>query len=366
MNELFPALHWSNLLIIPGMLLAYTVHELGHALAAYFLGDYSQVEREKITLNPLEHISWLGAIAFLLFGIGWPKGLQANPYNFKRRHLDLLLVALAGPAASLTLALLGLLITLMVAAGSVYGSGASTDQVFRFLFPNPINLLQPSETVRALTIAATGYIAMPSFWLMFMSLLPLPGQDGLVAILSLIGLFRERNALRPVQSGQVRSHAARPTLMGQQKRRNNAADTHFKIGVQYHEENQIDDAIARYRQAIGNDQKFGPAYINMGLAYLVKNDRKKAIQAFRGAIQHADDDKSKMEAWRQLHLLSEVSPVDEDEARTSMTELGATPWTDTKPHPNWLGLGLGVSVLVVGAVALYGYLLSQLFELLKT
>ncbi|MEM7346840.1 MAG: hypothetical protein AAF485_21585 [Chloroflexota bacterium] len=73
MNELFPNFGWANLLIIPGILIGYTVHELGHALTAYYLGDHSQVERGKITLNPLEHISWFGALAFILFGIGWPK-----------------------------------------------------------------------------------------------------------------------------------------------------------------------------------------------------------------------------------------------------------------------------------------------------
>ena len=67
MEDLFPNIHWTNLLIIPGLLIGYTIHELAHAFAAYFLGDYSQVERGKITLNPFRHISWFGFFSFLLF-----------------------------------------------------------------------------------------------------------------------------------------------------------------------------------------------------------------------------------------------------------------------------------------------------------
>ena len=133
MENLFPNVHWTNLLIIPGLLIGYTVHELAHAFAAYFLGDYSQVERGKITLNPFRHISWFGFFAFLLFGIGWANPLEANPQNFKRKHLAMCLMAAAGPVASFTLCIAGLLLTLSIAAALVYGSGATTDEVFLFL-----------------------------------------------------------------------------------------------------------------------------------------------------------------------------------------------------------------------------------------
>ncbi len=366
MLELFPSPNWSSLLVIPGMLIGYTVHELGHALTAYFLGDHTQVEQEKITLNPLEHISWLGAFAFIIFGIGWPKIMQVNPHNFKRKHLDMFLVAIAGPIASLTMTLIGLLVTVIVAAGLVYGSGTTTNQVAHFFLPTISNSPQPTDTVQSLSIAFTGYIATTSFWLTFMSMLPFPGQDGFVAALSLVALFRQgkKTENRAVVNQRP---TPRPSgwIMSQHERRNNAADIHFKIGAEYHEENKFDDAIARYRQAISNDQNFGPAYINMGLAYLAKHERKKAIQAFRGAIQHADEENVKTEAWHQLHLLSEISPIDEDKARISMAELGATPWTDTKPQPNWWGLGIGSGLLIVVSIVLYAYLLSQLIELLK-
>ena len=140
------------------------------------------------------------------------------------------------------------------------------------------------------------------------------------------------------------------------------SDIHFKLGLEYHEKQQYDDAIARYRQAINTDQNFGPAYVNMGLAYAAKGKRREAIHSFRGTIQSADDQKSQDEAWYQLHQLSEVSPVDMEEAEEGLNELGATPWTDTKPRPNWLSLGVGGGFLIVTSLAFYGYLLANLIE----
>lgn len=363
MENLFPAVHWTNLLIIPGLLVGYTVHELGHALIAYFLGDSSQVDRGKITLNPFEHLSWFGTLSFLLFGIGWPKPMQANPYNFKRRYLDLFLVAISGPIASLTLALAGLLLTLGVAATVVYASEITTDQVLAFLFP--VNSALPETLdLQAWSMAMTGYIATSSFWLTFISLLPLPGMDGFTAITSLLAFFRERRQ-KVIPRQEVSKTATESLiLLNQRRRRNNAAEIHFKIGVEFHQEHEYQDAIARYRQAIANDQEFGPAYVNMGLAYLARGQRKEAIRAFRGAIEYGDDQKAQAQAWQQLHQLSGVSPVDEFSAKQSMSEMGADPWTDTKPRPNWLALGLGGGLLLMVGLGLYGYLLFRLIEFL--
>jgi Zn-dependent protease len=358
--------NWTSLLVVPGMLLGYTVHELGHALMAYYLGDHSQAERHKITLNPLEHISWFGSFAFLLVGIGWPKTMQVNPRNLKRRHLDLFLVAISGPVASFTLGLAGVLLTLSVAATLVYFSGATTDQVFTLFVPLAKNLPQ-TFNVQAVAMAFTGYIAITSFILTVMSLLPLPGQDGFMALVSLFAFFRE-GAQPTVEEKTPVTAPQKPQLMrvSQQKRRNSAADIHFKIGAEYHTTEKYEDAVARYRQAIDNDQNFGPAYVNMGLAYLAKNERRRAIQAFRGATQHADDQRSQVEAWHQLQLLSEVSPVDLAEAKVQMEGMGAKPWTETKAKPDWWSLGFSGGLLLLGGLVLYAYLISQLLQVLQT
>jgi hypothetical protein len=104
----------------------------------------------------------------------------------------------------------------------------------------------------------------------------------------------------------------------------------------------------------------------MGLAYLAKGERTRAIQAFRGATQFADDKRSQDEAWHQLRQLSEITPIDESIARKGMAELGDSPWIDTKPRPNWLSLGATSLLLLVGALFAYGLLVVQLVNVLNT
>ncbi len=383
METLFPGTHWTNLLIIPGLLIGYTVHELAHAFVAYFLGDYSQVERGKITLNPFRHVSWFGAFAFILAGwwgfvlfsvfggliffvTGWPNFIEVNPQNLKRKHISMSLIAISGPVASLTLSLAGLLLTLCVAAALVYGSGVTTDKVFLLLFPTATDLPQ-ALNLQAWLMAFTSYIAIASFGLAFANLLPVPGQDGFAFMVSFVAFLRGREEDNHNQTERP-DPAAPPKLrplINQYERRNNVSDIHFKLGAEYHEAQKYDDAIARYRQALNADQHFGPAYVNLGLAYVAKGKRREAIHAFRGAVQYADDQKSQNEAWFQLHQLSEVSPVDEEAAQESMTEIGASPWTDTKPRPNWLALSVGGVFLLIAGIFLYSYLIASFIEMLK-
>lgn len=365
MEPVLPPLQWTNLLIIPSLLLGYTVHELGHALAAYFLGDDSQVELGLISLNPFRHISWLGSLAFVLFGVGWPKPLRANLHNLKRGYLDLCLVALSGPAASLTFSLVGLLITLFLMAAVVYVGGITTDEIFTFIFPLTGDAPEALD-LQAWAIAFTKYVFTTSFWLTLVSLLPLPGLDGFVVITSLIIFIRTRQ--KPMNRTYLVPGLPiqEPMLVSaQRKRRNRAAEIHFNAGADYHTQKQYEDAVARYRQAIRADLNFGPAYVNLGLAYLVLNRRKEAIQAFRGAVQYADDRKSQASAWQQLHQLSEVSPLDQAAAQESMARMGASPWTDTRPRPNWLALSIGGGLLLLVGLFLYSYLLAELILLLQ-
>ena len=74
----------SLVLSVPAVLLAITVHEFGHAFAAYKLGDDTPVRQGRLSLNPLDHIDPLG-IAMLLFAhIGWGKPVQVDPRNYNR------------------------------------------------------------------------------------------------------------------------------------------------------------------------------------------------------------------------------------------------------------------------------------------
>ena len=102
---------WTTLLYLPALFVGFTVHELAHALVAYLLGDTSQVERKRLSFNPLRHVSWLGMVVFLLFGFGWAKPVWVDPNRFRieNRDFGLFLVSIAGACANLLLAFLAFL-----------------------------------------------------------------------------------------------------------------------------------------------------------------------------------------------------------------------------------------------------------------
>ena len=61
-------------------------HEFAHAWVAKQLGDDTPVMQGRVTLNPLQHIDWLGTVilpaVFSLMGgglIGWGRPVMTNP-----------------------------------------------------------------------------------------------------------------------------------------------------------------------------------------------------------------------------------------------------------------------------------------------
>lgn len=109
----------AQLWAIPPFLLALTVHEFSHALAAERLGDSTPRLMGRLTLNPLPHIDPFGTIILpglliLLrapFIFGWAKPVPINPLNLRNPKRDIVWVSLAGPAANLIFALVcGLLL----------------------------------------------------------------------------------------------------------------------------------------------------------------------------------------------------------------------------------------------------------------
>lgn len=89
----------------PIFLIALTVHELAHALAADKLGDPTARVAGRISLNPLKHLDPYGALLFLITGFGWAKPVPFDPYNLTHPRRDSALIALAGPASNITLAI---------------------------------------------------------------------------------------------------------------------------------------------------------------------------------------------------------------------------------------------------------------------
>lgn len=96
------------------VILSASVHECGHAAAAYLLGDDTAKRAGRLTLNPLAHIDRMGSLILplLLAVAGGPMFAFAKPVPYDPRRLrnprrDEVLVALAGPATNLVQAMVG-------------------------------------------------------------------------------------------------------------------------------------------------------------------------------------------------------------------------------------------------------------------
>ena len=82
-----------------------TFHEFSHAAVATLQGDPTARSQGRLTLNPVVHLDPLGSIAILIAGFGWARPTPVTLSRLRYRRLGMVVVALAGPAANLVLAL---------------------------------------------------------------------------------------------------------------------------------------------------------------------------------------------------------------------------------------------------------------------
>jgi len=100
-------INWFNVQIIrlPAIVVALTVHEFSHAASAYFLGDRTAKNLGRMSLNPFRHLDPIGFVCIVFLKFGWAKPVPVNPYNF--RNVDdktgMMLTALAGPMSNIAL-----------------------------------------------------------------------------------------------------------------------------------------------------------------------------------------------------------------------------------------------------------------------
>ena len=93
------------LLSVPVLILCFTLHEIAHGLAAYAMGDRTAKNTGRLSLNPLNHIDWLGFLLLLVARIGWAKPVPVNMYNLKNPKTDMIFVSLAGITANFLFAI---------------------------------------------------------------------------------------------------------------------------------------------------------------------------------------------------------------------------------------------------------------------
>ena len=145
------------------VLFAVTVHEVSHGLAAQKLGDDTAARAGRLSFNPIRHVDPVGTVlipALLLifkapFLFGWAKPVPVQFGRLRSPKRDMVLVAIAGPASNLVMAI-GWAALLAVLVGFVTQ-------------PSGIEYLLAQMCIAGILI---------NLVLMFVNLIPLPPLDG--------------------------------------------------------------------------------------------------------------------------------------------------------------------------------------------
>jgi Zn-dependent protease len=156
------------------------LHEYAHGWVANRCGDPTAKLQGRLTMNPLAHIDPFGTIILPLlcllmpggFLLGWAKPVPIDPRNMGQPRRDMALVAAAGPAMNLVLA---------VGSALLYALLLSID-------PTIENYLSKSEQapipdtwhqmfLQPIAVMSV-YSVLINVLLMLFNLLPLPPLDG--------------------------------------------------------------------------------------------------------------------------------------------------------------------------------------------
>lgn len=179
MNSLPQILHTISYMALP-LLFAMVLHEYAHGWVAFRCGDSTAKLQGRLTMNPLAHIDPFGTVILPLlclampggFFLGWAKPVPIDPRCMHQPRRDMALVAAAGPAMNLALAigsalLFAILLAIEPTIGDYWSKSGDTGS------PDTWHamLLLPIAVMAV-------YSVLINVLLMLFNLLPLPPLDG--------------------------------------------------------------------------------------------------------------------------------------------------------------------------------------------
>ncbi len=184
------------------LLVAFPIHEFFHALVAYRLGDSTAKYAGRLSLNPIAHFDPVGGglltITMLLGGFvfGWAKPTPVNPYNLRNGHRGEALVALAGPASNVAMAIAAAIPLRFILGSSISVPDLLIQVLYLFVYVNvilavfnlvPIPPLDGSKLLFGALDPRTVYRIRPvleqyGFVILIVAILPIFGGKSLLGI----------------------------------------------------------------------------------------------------------------------------------------------------------------------------------------
>ena len=142
------------LFVLPAVIIVLTLHEFGHAFAAYKMGDETAKREGRLTLNPLRHIDPFGMIALILFRFGWGKPIPVDFFALRNLRKGMVVVSLAGPLMNFLTAII-------------------LSPLYKLMFKSTV-----MQAGFSYFIVLIEYIILYSIYLGIFNLIPVPPLDG--------------------------------------------------------------------------------------------------------------------------------------------------------------------------------------------